>query len=51
MCSHSWTEINGVFVCLKCGLTKLPDGRVFFDREIANYRPKNKKRGKRWQEK
>lgn len=49
MCSHSNTKkINGVKVCLNCGLTILPNGQIFFDRKLPNYRPKkNKKRGRK----
>ena len=49
MCNHANKKKFGeVYVCLKCGLTILPDGRIFFDRKLPNYRPKkqkNKKRG------
>lgn len=46
MCSHTNTrKINDVKVCLNCGLTILPNGKVIFDRKITNYRPeKTKKR-------
>jgi hypothetical protein len=45
MCSHIWKKFNEVFVCVRCGLTRVPDGRIIFDRKIANYKPK-KRRGK-----
>lgn len=52
MCSHSWVEVNDVFVCMNCGMTKLPSGKIIFDREIANYKKTTrKKRGKKWREK
>ena len=46
MCPHIWIKINDVTVCKRCGLTRLADGRVFFDRKIVNYRANNKKGGK-----
>lgn len=36
-------KIEGVRVCLNCGLTILPDGRVMFDKDVTNYRPKKKR--------
>lgn len=46
MCNHSNTKkINDIRVCLNCGLTILPNGKVMFDRKISN--PKQKKRKKR----
>lgn len=47
MCSHTNTQkINGVKVCLKCGLTLTNDGRVIFDKKIVNYKPRRRKGGK-----
>lgn len=44
MCTHgNIRKINGVRVCLNCGLTILPDGRVMIDRDIKNYKPKKKR--------
>mgnify|MGYP000062902858 CR=1 FL=1 len=41
MCTHSNTKkINDVRVCLNCGLTVLPDGSVYFDKKLPNYRRK-----------
>lgn len=43
MCNHANTKkINGVKVCLNCGLTITPDGRVLFDRALPNYTKKRK---------
>ena len=45
MCNHSNTKkIGEVRVCLNCGLTILPDGRICFDRKLPNYKPKKKKK-------
>ena len=46
MCSHDWRKINEVWVCMRCGITKMPDGKIFFDRKLPNYKPKKKGRGK-----
>lgn len=43
MCSHIWKKINEVQVCVRCGLTRLPNGRMFFDRALPNYLDKKKK--------
>lgn len=47
MCNHAnRKKLGEVYVCLNCGLTILPDGRIFFDKKLPNYKPKkNKKRG------
>lgn len=49
MCSHNWRKFGEVWACMNCGLTKTSDGRLFFDKELPNYKPKkkNKKRGKK----
>lgn len=48
MCSHNWQRFGEVWACLNCGLTKMPDGKIIFDRKLPNYKPKkNKKRGKK----
>ena len=45
MCPHTNTrKINDVKVCLSCGMTMTKDGKILFDREIANYKPKKQKR-------
>lgn len=44
MCKHEHTRrMNDVKVCLRCGLTLTRDGKIMFDRKIANYKPKRKK--------
>ena len=48
MCSHGNTVTqNDVKVCLDCGLTLLPNGKIMFDKEITGYRPKKKKQKKK----
>lgn len=47
MCPHTWKKLNDVFVCLRCGMTRTNDGKIFFDRKIVNYRPKKRKGGKK----
>lgn len=44
MCKHDWQKINGVSVCMRCGLTRTPDGKILFDKKIVNYKAKRKKR-------
>lgn len=47
MCNHSNTvRINDVRVCLRCGMTLTLDGKVIFDRKIANYKSKKRKKRK-----
>lgn len=44
MCTHgNMKKINDVRVCLNCGLTILPDGKVMIDRYMPNYKPKKKR--------
>ena len=38
MCSHIWKKVNAVNVCIRCGLTRMPDGKIIFDRKIPNYK-------------
>ena len=47
MCNHEFKQINDVRVCQRCGLTVTMDGKIIFDRKIANYKSKKKKRGKK----
>ncbi len=51
MCTHSNTrKVNDVRVCLKCGMTITPDGKIFFDRQIVNYankKPKKQQKGRK----
>lgn len=42
MCPHNWRKANDVFVCIRCGITRLPNGGFMFDRELPNVG--NKKR-------
>ena len=45
MCPHTNTrKINDVKVCLNCGMTILPNGKVFFDKKIPNYKQKKRKK-------
>lgn len=49
MCGHSWQKIGECWVCIKCGITRLPNGQLYFDRKLPNYKPKKtkgKKHGK-----
>ena len=48
VCNHINTvKYNDVRVCLDCGLTLLPNGKIMFDKEITGYQPKKKKKKKR----
>lgn len=48
MCNHgNRKKIGAVWVCVNCGLTILPDGKVFFDRELPNYNSKHKPKRKK----
>ena len=45
MCPHTNTrKINDCKVCLDCGMTVLPNGKIMFDRKIVNYKPKKRKK-------
>ena len=47
MCNHGNTKkIDGIRVCLNCGLTVMPDGTVFFDKKIVN-RPRRRRAAKK----
>lgn len=43
MCNHIWKKVNAVRVCVNCGLTILPNGKLYFDRHLPNYLRKGKK--------
>ena len=44
-CTHSNTKkVNDLKICLSCGLTLTPDGKVVFDRKIVNYKPKKRRK-------
>ena len=48
MCSHTNTrKVNDIRVCLDCGMTILPNGKIIFDRQITNYNPKKSKKHKK----
>lgn len=34
MCKHKLAKINDIKICRKCGLTILPDGSFFYDKQI-----------------
>ena len=40
MCNHAWKKVNDVWVCVKCGLTRLESGHIFFDKQIISYKRK-----------
>ena len=42
MCSHAWKKVNDIWVCMKCGITRI-DNTIIFDNELPNYKPKKKK--------
>lgn len=44
MCSHLWKRVGECFVCIKCGITRLPNGRIFFDRKLPNFDTAKEKR-------
>ena len=46
MCNHSNTvKVGNVKVCLKCGISILPNGEIFYDRKIKDYKPPKRKKG------
>ena len=42
MCNHNFIKINDIKVCIKCGLTRLYNGKIFFDKKIKNFRKEQK---------
>lgn len=36
MCNHIWKKFNDVWVCIRCGMTRLPDGKIRFDRKLPS---------------
>lgn len=44
MCSHKMVNVGGVKVCLKCGMTVLSDGSIYFDRKLPNYKSKRRRK-------
>lgn len=45
MCKHDIKQVNNVRVCVKCGLTRTPDGRIMFDKKIVNFKYNRKGTG------
>ena len=43
MCKHLWIKINDIYVCKKCGITRIEDGKIIFDRKLPNYKPKRRR--------
>lgn len=46
MCTHFFRRFNDVMVCMRCGLTKLPDGAYMFDKKLINRKEKRNERKK-----
>lgn len=44
MCSHCWRKVNDVWICTKCGLTRLIDGRFYFDHQYRDIAGKKRRR-------
>lgn len=44
MCCHSWKRIGECWCCTKCGITRLPNGQIFFDRDLPNCENSKKKK-------
>lgn len=44
MCAHQWKKINDVYVCVRCGLTKIYEGPILFDRHLPNVNMKKRKK-------
>ena len=49
MCNHQWRKVNDCYVCINCGLTRVPEGRIFYDKYLNDYDLENggKKSGKK----
>jgi hypothetical protein len=45
MCAHEWRKVNDVWVCVRCGLTRISDGNILFDKPFVNYKSKRKRKG------
>lgn len=43
MCAHNWKKYGNVWACIKCGLTRLPNNNILFDRELINYKSEKRK--------
>lgn len=44
MCGHDWRVIGSSKVCVRCGLTVLPTGRIFIDKKLVNYLQERRKK-------
>ena len=42
MCNHQWKKVGECHVCIRCGITRLPNGQIFFDKKIVNYKSKRR---------
>lgn len=42
MCGHQWKKYNDVWYCTKCGIIRLPNNKIIFDRKLVNYTKKVK---------
>ena len=47
MCAHEWKKVNDTWICMRCGLTRLEDGFILYDKYILDYKPMGKRRKKR----
>lgn len=47
MCNHAWKKIDEFRICVKCGITKLPSGHLYLDRELPNFKRGKKRNGKK----
>ena len=43
MCKHVWIKINDICVCKKCGVTRIEDSKIIFDRRLPSYKPKRRR--------
>lgn len=44
MCSHKWLKVNDLDVCTKCGVTRLFNGKILFDKALTRYIKKSEGR-------
>ena len=46
-CSHTnRIKVGETWACVNCGLTMLPNGKIYFDRGLIGYKGKKKKKRK-----
>ena len=38
-----WKKCGDVWICVRCGITRLNDGRLMFDKKFVNYKFKKRK--------